>query len=98
MRFRGLKRGKSLLLAATSADDAWRLNFREHLEWFFGYDFRELQTHDKTFPGYDIASLNRALLSFFQEACAEFQEIGACQNSPTIRGLFDNPLLLKSFP
>jgi hypothetical protein len=73
--------------------------FRQHLEWFFGYDFQNLQTHDKTFPGYDIASLNRALTSFFQEACTGTVEIGACpMGSQTVRQLFDNPYALNSFP
>ena len=73
--------------------------FRRHLEWFFGFDFPNLQTHDKTFPGYDIASLNRALTSFFQEECTHAEEIGACPiGSQTVRQLFDNPYALNSFP
>jgi energy-coupling factor transporter ATP-binding protein EcfA2 len=46
---------------------------------YFGEEMDRLQTHDKKFPGYDVASLSRALASFREECCAESQELGSCR-------------------
>lgn len=43
---------------------------------FFGKTFNRLETHAKDFPGYDLASLHRALASFRQDCCSEFREVG----------------------
>ncbi|HJT75878.1 MAG TPA: AAA family ATPase [Gemmataceae bacterium] len=44
---------------------------------FFGPDLGRLETHDKYFPGYDLASVNRALSSFREDCCTAFREVGA---------------------
>jgi hypothetical protein len=76
-----------------------RWTYRGHLLDFFGRDFRDLQTHDKTFPGYDIASLNRALASFREDACVQFEDVGACPPGvQTLRQLFDNPYIFNQIP
>jgi hypothetical protein len=56
---------------------------------FFGDDLDRLQTHDKHFPGYDVASLNRALASFLQECCPQRREVGSCQ-AWGLRALLDS--------
>ena len=57
----------------------WRpRTIRAHLTAFFGPDYDKLETHDKNFPGYDIASLNLALTAFLSEACAESNLVGGC--------------------
>ena len=38
--------------------------FLKQFREFFGDDFDRLETHEKTFPGYDIVSVVRALRSF----------------------------------
>lgn len=44
---------------------------------FFGDDLARLETHQKSFPGYDLASINRALASVRQECSVRSQEVGA---------------------
>jgi ATPase family associated with various cellular activities (AAA) len=44
---------------------------------FLGRDLERLETHDKNFPGYDLASLSRALGSFREECCTVFKDVGA---------------------
>ena len=39
------------------------------LRRFFGGDFEKVQAHLKTFPGYDLASISRALASFWADCC-----------------------------
>src|SRR5688500_9785621 len=39
------------------------------LRRFFGTDFGRVQAHQKTFPGYDLASISRALSSFWADCC-----------------------------
>ena len=55
---------------------------------FFGSAYDRLETHEKSFPGFDLASVNRALASIQQECCAEFREIG-CLPWPNMRQFFD---------
>jgi ATP-dependent 26S proteasome regulatory subunit len=43
---------------------------------FFGWDYDQLQTHEKHFPGYDLASVDRALTSYFAERCEKWREVG----------------------
>ncbi len=38
---------------------------------------REVRTHEKSFPGYDLASVNRALLSFLDERCDRHEAVGS---------------------
>jgi hypothetical protein len=65
-----------------------RRPIREQLRRFFGPDLERLQTHDKHFPGYDLASLYRALESYREECCTASQEVGSCQ-AMTVRLLLD---------
>jgi hypothetical protein len=60
----------------TGADAPLSL-YRELLA-FFGDELDHLETHEKEFPGYDIASLVRALLSFRDEG-RFFKEVGSCR-------------------
>ncbi len=61
----------------TGADAPWTLG--KWFAWFFGPDEDKLQTHEKQFPGYDLASLHRALISFFEECCERHHEVGSTQ-------------------
>jgi hypothetical protein len=65
-----------------------RLPFMTEFRHFFGPDFDQLPTHDKYYPGYDIVSLNRALVSFHEEAADNARSVGAC-GVTTLRQLFD---------
>jgi hypothetical protein len=56
---------------------------------FFGDDLDRLETHDKQFPGYDVASLNRALASFHESCCLEQRSVGSSQFI-TMRQLLDS--------
>jgi hypothetical protein len=72
---------------------------RRHLLDFFECDICELQTHEKCFPGYDIASLNRALMSLLEETCTYRSVVGACnQGAQTLRQVFDSPYFLDNVP
>src|SRR5258708_1119411 len=66
-----------LLRKFTGADAPWPLG--KWFAWFFGPDEEKLQTHEKQFPGYDLASLHRALTSFFAECCERHHEVGSTQ-------------------
>jgi len=83
--------GWPLLWAKLFGRQPWSI--RQELSWFFGSDFDRLETHEKTFPGYDLASMHRALDSFAQEMTLGYRELGGCQ-SDTVRGLLD---LLKQY-
>src|SRR5919201_3997545 len=73
------------LTGADAKPSVWQL-MADH----FGEDqLATLQTHDKHFPGYDVASLSRALASFHEEACLEYQEVGSCAPR-TMRALLDS--------
>jgi hypothetical protein len=54
-----------------------RPTIRRVLRRFLGRDLERLETHDKHFPGYDLASLSRALGSFRDDCCTVFQDVGA---------------------
>jgi hypothetical protein len=56
---------------------------------FFGPNLDGLQTHEKQFPGYDIASLHRALTSLFEECCTQCHDAGSC-HAWTTRVLLDS--------
>ncbi|MBI4819443.1 MAG: ATP-binding protein [Deltaproteobacteria bacterium] len=60
---------------------------RRKLEKWLGPKFLELETHEKTFPGYDLASVHRALESLLDETCTRRTTEGAA-TMPTIRELF----------
>jgi ATPase family associated with various cellular activities (AAA) len=62
---------------------------RELLAAFFGPDYARLETHDKTYPGYDLASLHLALTSFLAHCTTEPRAIGSCGSIHTMRELFD---------
>jgi hypothetical protein len=64
------------------------LTIRQELQEFLGHDYDRCQTHDKTFPGYDIASLHRALASFQADCCTDFREVGAVYGVTTLGNLF----------
>src|SRR5438132_10162744 len=64
------------------------LTIREELQQFLGKDYDRLQTHDKTFPGYDIASLHRALASFHADCCTSCREVGAVYGVAALANLF----------
>jgi energy-coupling factor transporter ATP-binding protein EcfA2 len=55
---------------------------------FFGSAFDRLENHEKSFPGFDLASVNRALASIQHECCAEFRAVG-CLSWPNMRQFFD---------
>jgi hypothetical protein len=61
----------------------------KHFIAYFGHDLLRLQTHEKQFPGYDIASLHRALTSLFDECCTERHDVGSC-HAWTTRNLLDS--------
>jgi hypothetical protein len=80
-----LRRVWRWLTGADRKPSVWRL-MADH----FGKEQLEtLQTHDKHFPGYDVASLSRALASFHGKACLEFQEVGSV-HAWTMRALLDS--------
>ena len=64
------------------------LNFRQELHEFFGPDYSQLETYDKQYPAYDLASLHRALESFRDDCCEESRMLGACP-AWTMRDLFN---------
>jgi len=76
------------------------LSIRKEFLWFLGPNFASLETHEKTFPGYDLASIHRALSSFADELCFGHRELGACQ-ADSIHGLFallEQPWFRNSIP
>ncbi|MDB5323252.1 MAG: hypothetical protein JWN40_4883, partial [Phycisphaerales bacterium] len=63
---------------------------------FFGPDVKLLQAHEKTFPGWDLGSLSRAVASFVDECCESSQRLGsvavACSIQPLIPTEQENAL------
>jgi hypothetical protein len=47
------------------------------LRRYLGRELERLETHEKHFPGYDLASVSLALTSFRDDCCSDFKEIGA---------------------
>lgn len=61
---------------------------RGHLVDFLGHEYERLQTHEKFFPEYDLASVNRALVSLLSECCADVRTVGGC-GATTLGHLFE---------
>src|SRR5436305_304597 len=55
-----------------------RRPLKQELSRFLGHGFMQLQTHDKNFPGYDLASVNLALASVLGECCSQVRTLGGC--------------------
>ncbi|VTR99984.1 AAA family ATPase [Tuwongella immobilis] len=72
----------------TSVFGSKKRTIRQELIWFLGDDYRNLETHEKSFPGYDLASLHRAISSISQECCIGYRELGG-SNATNVRELFD---------
>jgi hypothetical protein len=67
-----------------------QLTILQELRCFLGRDLGRLETHDKYFPGYDLASVSRALNSFREDCCTVFREVGATfPHLTNMRLLFD---------
>jgi hypothetical protein len=82
-----------LMIAGMIGFSRWLKSFgqqpiRRHFRRFFGGGLQRLETHDKAFPGYDLASVSRALSSFREDCCSEYTEIGATHLS-SMRLLLD---------
>jgi hypothetical protein len=73
----------------------------QKLRSFLGPEVLQLQTHDKYFPGYDLASVNLALNSFLDDCCSRSERTGV-YGMMSMRHLFDtlafNPRLLPAAP
>jgi hypothetical protein len=73
----------------------------QKLQGFVGPDALLLQTHDKYYPGYDLASVNLALNSFLEDCC-DRQERTGVYGMMSMRHLFDtlqyNPRLMPAAP
>jgi hypothetical protein len=70
------------LVLLTVALPAWikerrNITLWKRLERYFGKGLKDLQPHDKQFPGYDLASLSRALDSFLAEFAESTETIGS---------------------
>src|SRR5262245_32045573 len=64
-----------------------KLTVERILAEYLGPHFRDLETHEKSFPGYDVASLHRALASFRDDCAFDFREVGSTPAN-TLRYLF----------
>lgn len=60
----------------------------QRLTAWLGDRYSKLEVHDKSFPGYDIASVRRALDGYLADRCTESSEVGATPAS-TLRELFE---------
>src|SRR5262249_39707848 len=80
-----------VILGLSAMFRGWKKRtIRKEFQRFFGSDLELLETHDKNFPGYDLASVSRALSSLRADCCAEFKEVGATQaHLNTMRMLLD---------
>jgi hypothetical protein len=58
------------------------------LRQLFGPDALQMQTHDKYYPGYDLASINLALNSYLEDCCAGHELVGT-NGFPSMRQLFN---------
>lgn len=72
------------------------------LRRFFGrHDYARLEAHEKSFPGYDLPSVHRALSAFFSEKCTSTLTVGACPHISTFQDLLNsdaNSYLRRSKP
>jgi cell division protease FtsH len=68
-----------VLVSVLSQKLAWptKPTILKNFQRFFGKDLERLETHDKNFPGYDLASISLALTSLREDCCTAFQEVGA---------------------
>lgn len=57
---------------------------------FFGPELRQLQAHDKMFPGFDLASIHRALVSYFEDHCLPVETVGSMAPTSSARDLIQS--------
>jgi hypothetical protein len=60
------------------------------LKRFFGSELRQFQAHEKMFPGYDLASIHRALMSYFEDFCPPVGTIGSVAPTNSARDLLQS--------
>jgi hypothetical protein len=70
-----------------------KLTLRRQLIDYLGHDYRQLEKHEKSFPGYDVASLHRALDSFRDDCCQESHQVGSTPAAglPYLFDLLESP-------
>src|SRR5688572_11284018 len=80
-----------LIVCFNLAELIYPRKFGGRMRRFFGARaYAKLETHDKSFPAWDLPSVSRALESFRAECCSEQRELGACQfGSDSLRKLMD---------
>jgi hypothetical protein len=66
------------------------------LRHLFGPDALQLQTHDKYYPGYDLASVNLAVNSYVEDCCAGHELLGT-NGFPSMRQLFNTLTTMPQF-
>lgn len=54
---------------------------------FFGPEVKLLQSHEKTYPGWDLGSLSRALASFVDECCTATNRVGSITHATSVQPL-----------
>lgn len=59
------------------------------LRKFLGRSLADAQTHDKSYPGYDLASVNRALTGYLAERCARYEALGSIDWASHVRGVLE---------
>lgn len=82
------------LLVVTGLATVWirdRLNptILSRLRRFFRGSLADVEVHEKSFPGYDLATVNLALKSFFDDCCARTTQVGGCSFVRNLRDLLD---------
>lgn len=70
------------------AGDETKWAVYRQLRHFFGADLDLLETHQKHYPGFDVASLHRALGSFSTDCCSMQRTVGSL-SLPDLRQFFD---------
>ena len=54
---------------------------------FFGPEMRVLQAHEKSYPGWDLGSLSKAVASFVEECCEGSQRLGSVAGVSSVQRL-----------
>jgi hypothetical protein len=72
----------------------------KRLDRYFGKGLKDLQPHDKQFPGYDLASLSRALDSFLAEFAEATDTVGSisAKSAQALTSLTPDSWIAKAKP
>jgi energy-coupling factor transporter ATP-binding protein EcfA2 len=77
----------SLVAIAKTREALWPKQIGNRMRRFFGPEVKLLQAHEKTYPGWDLGSLSRAVASFVDECCTHADRVGSITHTNSVQPL-----------